>query len=881
MLSKSYDPQEAEKRWYKFWNEKGYFHANPQDKGQPFSIVIPPPNVTGSLHMGHALNITLQDILIRWKKMSGFNALWVPGTDHAGIATQNVVEKQIATEGLNRHQLGRDSFIERVWQWKEEHGGRIIYQLKEMGAACDWSKIRFTLDEGLSMAVREVFVRLYEEGLIYRGDYIINWCPRCHTALSDLEVEHEERKEKIYSIKYPFADDEGYIVVATTRPETMLGDTAVAVHPEDSRYVSYIGKHVQLPLINRIIPIIADEFVDPQFGTGAVKVTPAHDPNDFDIAGRHQLKAVTVINPDGTMSDQAGSYTGQDRFTCRKNLLRDLEAEELLVEVQDHNLAIGTCYRCKTIVEPYLSKQWFVKVKPLAEEAIQAVKEKKIRIIPENWENNYFDWMNNIKDWCISRQIWWGHRIPAWYCEECSQVVVSAYTPVQCPKCNGHRLKQDEDVLDTWFSSALWPFSTLGWPDATKELEVYYPTSVLVTGFDILFFWVARMIMMGMKFMKAPPFKDVYIHALVRDFQGQKMSKSKGNVVDPLEMTEKFGTDAFRFTLTAFAAQGRDIKFSENRVEGYRHFMNKIWNAARFIVMNLEDVEVQPFSKGKWNLSLAERWILSRLTSVTRQVNQSLEEYHFNDAASALYQFIWHEFCDWFLEMVKPALYGSNGTSKDSILSTLVYSLETLLRLLHPFMPFITEELWQNIPHEGESIYKRPYPDGSEDLTDKEAEYQINYIMEAVNGVRSIRGELNLSPSRQFNILIKPLGDRVQQVLLDNMVYLSKLANVDNAMIDNAFTKPKGSAFIAAQGMEIYVPLEGVVDIESEIARLLKVSLKKEETFLVINRKLSNSEFTSKAPKEVVEKEKIKANELYEEIEKLKENIQRMQQWQA
>lgn len=881
MLSKSYAPQDAEKKWYQFWNGKGYFKANLKDKGIPFSIVIPPPNVTGSLHMGHALNITLQDILIRWKKMSGFNALWVPGTDHAGIATQNVVEKQIASEGLDRHELGRKKFIERVWQWKEQHGGRIIHQLKKMGAACDWSKIRFTLDDGLSKAVKEVFVRLYEEGLIYRGDYIINWCPRCHTAISDLEVEHEDRKEKIYSIKYPFADDEGYIVVATTRPETMLGDTAVAVHPEDSRYTGLIGKYVQLPMTNRIIPVVADEFVDPEFGTGAVKVTPGHDPNDFEIGMRHKLKTVIVMNPDGTMSEQAGSYAGQDRFSCRANLLKDLEDEELLVEVHEHNLAIGTCYRCKTIVEPYLSKQWFVKVEPLAKEAVKVVKDKQIRIIPENWENNYFDWMNNIKDWCISRQIWWGHRIPAWYCDKCKEVIVSRDTPDQCPKCQSQSLRQDEDVLDTWFSSALWPFSTLGWPQDTEDLNFFYPTSVLVTGFDILFFWVARMIMMGVKFMKAPPFKDVYIHALVRDFQGQKMSKSKGNVVDPLEMTEKYGTDAFRFTLTAFAAQGRDIKFSEARVEGYRHFMNKIWNAARFIIMNLEGHELVPLRKGIWDLEIAERWILSRLTSVIKQVNQFLEEYRFNDAASALYQFTWHEFCDWYLEMVKPTLYGEDGPSKDSALSTLVYVLETLLRLLHPFMPFITEELWQHIPHKGESIYTQSYPDGSEDFTDSEAESRINYIMEAVNGIRSIRGELNLPPSRQFNILIRTANDKVKQVLFENILYLSKLANADNTKIGSDVTKPKGSAFIASQGMEIYVPLEGVVDIESEINRMLKILRKKEDSFAFANKKLINNEFISKAPKEVIEKERIKANNLYVEIVKLKENIERMQQWQS
>ncbi|MEF9427041.1 MAG: valine--tRNA ligase, partial [Candidatus Mariimomonas ferrooxydans] len=630
MIEKTYNPKGIEEKWYDFWNKKGYFHADSKSDKPPFCIVIPPPNVTGSLHIGHALDVTLQDILIRWKRMSGFNALWLPGTDHAGIATQNVVEKELKKQGLDRHKLGREEFIKKVWEWKEQYGGRIIHQLKSLGASCDWSRERFTLDKGLSIAVKEVFVRLHKEGLVYRGDYIINWCPRCHTALSDLEVDHEEKKGKLYYIKYQFADDSGHVVVATTRPETLLGDTAVAVNPEDKRYKNILGKILKLPLLGREIPVIADEFVDISFGTGAVKVTPAHDPNDFEIAGRHGLPFIKIMTGEGKMTMEAGPYYGQERFECREKVLKDLEAADLLLKVDEHTLSLGYCYRCKTIVEPYLSKQWFVKMKPLAERAVSAVKDGRVKIIPSGWINSYLDWMENIRDWCISRQIWWGHRIPVWYCKdmrstECkvqNGIVVSTDIPEECPHCGAgaSALVQDEDVLDTWFSSALWPFSTLGWPDETEDLRTFYPTNVLITGFDILFFWVARMIMMGLKFMNKEPFNHTYIHALIRADSGQKMSKSKGNVVDPLEMTDIYGTDSFRFTLTAFAAQGRDIKFSEKRVEGYRHFINKIWNAARFVLVNIgKDEEIAPV-KDSLFLNLADRWILSRLSTVASEV---------------------------------------------------------------------------------------------------------------------------------------------------------------------------------------------------------------------------------------------------------------------
>jgi valyl-tRNA synthetase len=651
-LDKSYNPKGVEEKWYDYWIAGGYFVADPTSGKSPYSIVIPPPNVTGSLHMGHALNATLQDILIRWKRMSGYDALWVPGMDHAGIATQNVVERQLTAEGIDRHLLGRDAFIDRVWKWKSEYGGRIIHQLKRLGASCDWTRERFTLDEGLSKAVIEVFVGLYEEGLIYRDKRLINWCPRCHTALSDIEVEHEEYEGKLTYIRYPLEDGSGSIVVATTRPETMLGDTAVAVNPDDERYRHFIGKKISLPLTGRSIPIVADGAVDPEFGTGAVKVTPAHDFNDEAIAKRQNppLEFIAVIGPDGRMTTDAGlKYSGMDRYECRNAVVADLTAEGLLDREEKYSHSISQCYRCKTVIEPLSTLQWYVKVGPLAGEAMKAVREGKIRIIPKAWENTYFAWMENINDWCISRQIWWGHRIPAWYCDECGEVIVAREAPGACSRCGG-TIRQDEDVLDTWFSSALWPFSTLGWPSETSELRTYYPTSALVTGFDIIFFWVARMIMMGLKFRNDVPFRDVYIHALVRDASGQKMSKSKGNVIDPLVMMDKYGTDAFRFTLAAFAAQGRDVKFSEERVEGYRHFVNKLWNASRFILLNAGDKDV-PKTMPLEDLDIGSRWILSRTAATAEEVGLSLEEYRFNDAASAVYQFVWHELCDWYIEM--------------------------------------------------------------------------------------------------------------------------------------------------------------------------------------------------------------------------------------
>jgi len=644
ILDKGYEPHEVEKRWYDFWEKEQLFAAKDKSSQKPYSIVIPPPNVTGVLHMGHALNITMQDILCRYRRMHGDNVLWMPGTDHAGIATQNVVEKNLAGEGRDRHQLGREKFIEAVWKWRKEYGSAIINQLKRLGASCDWDRERFTMDEGLSLAVRKVFVQLYNEGLIYRDNYIINWCQRCHTALADLEVEHEEHDGHLYHIKYPSTDGSGVIIVATTRPETMLGDTAIAVNPEDERYRNIGYNEVILPLMNRTIPIIREKYVDTSFGTGALKVTPAHDPNDFEIGRRHNLPSIKVIGDDGLMTSEAGQFKGLDRFECREAVLKALKKEGLLEKIEPHKHKVGHCYRCKTVVEPNLSKQWFVNVKPLAEKAVKAVEDGKTKIIPESWTKNYYNWMNDIRPWCISRQIWWGHQIPVWTCENCNEVIVAVDTPETCPKCNGKNLVQESDVLDTWFSSALWPFSTMGWPEETPLLKTFYPTSVLITGFDILFFWIARMMMMGIHFMGDVPFKDVYIHALVRDEEGSKMSKSKGNVIDPLTVIDHYGTDAFRFTLAAFAAQGRDIKMSEKRVEGYRNFVNKLWNASRFSLMHLnkgyDDIDYN-------QLSLPDRWILSRLNTVTENVNDTLDNYRFNEAAGAIYKFVWHEFCDW------------------------------------------------------------------------------------------------------------------------------------------------------------------------------------------------------------------------------------------
>ena len=904
-LNKSYNPEGVEEKWYEYWIANKFFSAVPGYDAEAFSIVIPPPNVTGTLHMGHALNTTLQDILIRWKRMSGANALWVPGMDHAGIATQNVVERQIASEGIDRHWLGRDAFIERIWRWKAEYGGKIIHQLKRLGASCDWSRERFTLDKGLSNAVIEVFVSLYEQGLIYRDNRLINWCPRCRTALSDIEVEHEEVEGKLTYIRYPLTDGSGHIIVATTRPETMLGDTAVAVNPEDERYRGLIGKRVTLPLTGRQIPVVSDESVDSKFGTGAVKVTPSHDFNDEAIARRQdpQLDFVTVIDPEGKMTEHAGSkYSGMDRYECRKTVIKDLKDEGLISKQEKYIYSIGQCYRCKTVIEPLSTPQWYVKVQPLAADAMDAVRTGKIRIIPGTWENTFFAWMENIKDWCISRQIWWGHRIPAWYCEDCGEIVVSRETPARCSKCDKSNLRQDEDVLDTWFSSALWPFSTLGWPEKTPDLKKYYPTAVLVTGFDIIFFWVARMIMMGIRFMNDVPFRDVYIHALIRDASGQKMSKSKGNVIDPLIMMQKYGTDAFRFTLTAFAAQGRDVKFSEERVEGYRHFVNKIWNASRFILSNAGDVRM-PDKIDIKDFDIGSKWILSRLSAVTDEINQSLDEYRFNDAANSLYQFIWHELCDWYIEMVKPVLY-SETEDKKPVRECLLYVLEKTLRLLHPFMPYITEEIWQNIPTEQKSPPHPPLSKGGQEggsysvlphfrtsalkksivisdypksfPRDREAETEMDVIMETVMGVRTIRGELNLSPSLELKVYIRTLNDNAKEVLNRNLAYIKKLSKADVIKIGAGIKKPKGSAVAVRNNVEVFVPLEGLLNLEMEIDRLKKEEAKIEQTIGFLNNKLLNEDFIKKAPKDVVRKEKDKYDEYMRKKERIAENIKKL-----
>ncbi len=876
-LNKSYNPEGVEEKWYERWIAANLFVADPASGRTPYSIVIPPPNVTGSLHMGHALNTTLQDILIRWKRMSGFDALWVPGMDHAGIATQNVVERQLASEKVDRHILGREAFTERVWKWKAEYGGKIIHQLKRLGASCDWTRERFTLDAGLSEAVVEVFVSLYEQGLIYRDKRLINWCPRCLTALSDIEVEHEEFDGRLTFIKYPLEDGSGHITVATTRPETMLGDTAVAVNPEDSRYADMIGKKISLPLTARKIPVIADSAVDTEFGTGAVKVTPAHDFNDEAIAKRQspQLDFITVIGPDGRMTAEAGrKYAGLDRYEARKAVLDDLKVMGLIAKQDKYLHSISQCYRCKTVIEPLSALQWYVKVAPLASDAMDAVRDGRIRIIPKAWENTYFSWMENINDWCISRQIWWGHRIPAWYCDNCEEVIVSRQAPSECTKCGG-QLRQDEDVLDTWFSSALWPFSTLGWPADTPELRKYYPTSTLVTGFDIIFFWVARMIMMGLKFRDDVPFRDVYIHALVRDASGQKMSKSKGNVIDPLIMMEKYGTDAFRFTLAAFAAQGRDVRFAEERVEGYRHFVNKLWNASRFILLNTEG-EKAPEKMSFESLDIGSRWILSRLAATAAEINSSLGDYRFNDAANSVYQFIWRELCDWYIEMVKPVLY-EDSEGKESVKKCLLFVLDNTLRLLHPFMPYVTEEIWQHVAvpdKQQASIVVAGYP--ALLPRDEGAEAEMAIIMETVTGIRTIRGELNLSPSLELKACVKTQSDKADEVLSRNLAYLNKLARADITEIGAGVRKPGGAAAAVRDYVEVYVPLEGLLNIELEIDRLRKDEAKVDETIAFLNKKLSNEDFLGRAPQAIIAKEKDKYEECLRKKDRILENIRKL-----
>jgi len=864
-LTKAYEPQEVEERWYQYWLDSGYFHAEDAGEKPSFAIVIPPPNVTGILHMGHALNNTLQDVIVRFKRMQGYNALWMPGMDHAGIATQNVVEQELAREGLTRHDLGREKFIERVWEWKAKFGGVIINQLKRLGCSCDWERQRFTMDEGLSRAVREVFVRLYEDDLIYQGDYIVNWCPRCHTAISDLEVEYKEEAGSLWNIRYPLADGSGYIIVATTRPETMLGDTAVAVHPDDPRYREILGKEVILPLVNRKIPIIADDYVTMDFGSGAVKITPSSDPADFAMAERHSLEIINIMDGSAVINENGGPYQGQDRYECRKNVVADLEKQGYLVGIEPYMHNVGQCYRCKTDIEPAVSKQWFVKIKPLAKEAISAVVKGETRIVPALWEATYYEWMNNIRDWCISRQIWWGHRIPVWHCDSCGKMIVSTKDPDSCPDCGNTSLRQEEDVLDTWFSSALWPFSTLGWPDRTEALNTFYPTSLLITGFDILFFWVARMMMMGKYIMKDVPFRDVYLHALVRDEKGEKMSKSKGNSIDPLDMIDKYGTDAFRFTLAAFSAQGRDVRMSEERIEGYKFFVNKIWNAARFSLMNLEDFPNAAAAIPREEKSLKDRWILSRLQRATGEVIRSLDEYRFNDAAAAVYSFFWHEFCDWYLELVKPKLYGKETPDgRLAAQQTLKEVLQGGLKLLHPFMPFVTEEIWQKLTNGGTSIMVSPFPSADESLMDERAEQEMGLIMDVITSIRNIRGEMGIAPSKKLRVVVSAPQETEKTVVVAAQSDIVNLAGLTELSIEGDMEEPKGVATGVVGSMRIFVLLEGLINIAEEKARLEKEMAKLEKDLALVSRKLANRDFLEKAAEAVIRKEEEKYKALRE-----------------
>ncbi|NLA84535.1 MAG: valine--tRNA ligase [Clostridiales bacterium] len=872
-LAKTYDPKQVEDRLYRQWEEKGYFHAVVDDNKEPFCIVIPPPNITGKLHMGHALDNTLQDIIIRWKRMQGYSALWLPGTDHASIATEVKIVEQLEKEGLTKNDLGREKFLERAWEWKEKYGGRIVEQLKKLGSSCDWQRERFTLDEGCSKAVTEVFVRLYNKGLIYRGDRIINWCPDCRTALSDAEVEYEEQQGHFWHIAYPVKDSKERVVLATTRPETMLGDTAVAVHPEDKRYQHLIGKTVILPLMNREIPIIADSYVDKDFGTGVVKITPAHDPNDFEVGQRHNLPVIRVMDDAGRMNDKAGKYEGMDRYEARKAVVKDLESLGLLLKIEDHKHNVGECYRCGTTVEPIVSKQWFVKMKPLAEPAIDAVRSGKIRFIPERFSKIYFNWMENIKDWCISRQLWWGHRIPAYYCDSCGETIIAAEKPLKC-SCGSEQLRQDEDVLDTWFSSALWPFSTLGWPEETEELKYFYPTNVLVTGYDIIFFWVARMIFSGIEHLNEVPFRDVFIHGIVRDSEGRKMSKSLGNGIDPLEIIDKYGADALRMSLTVGNSPGNDMRFYYEKVEANRNFANKLWNATRFILMNLQNAELDSIKPEK--MEIADKWIISRYNQLAGEVTDNLNKYELGLAAQKIYDFAWNEFCDWYIELVKPRLNGNDAQAKGTALYTLIYVLSNTLKLLHPFMPFITEELWQHLPNEEESIMVSSWPQVIPKEINLQAEADMEAIMEAIRSIRNVRSEMDVPPSKRAKLILVCKKDDAG-LFRNADTYFEKLAGVSEIEIrhDKAGIPENAMSLITARA-EMFIPLEDLIDFDKELERLEKEKARLEKELARVAGKLSNNNFVKKAPAAVVEEEREKQRKYKDMMDKVMVQISKL-----
>ncbi|MGB0090023.1 MAG: valine--tRNA ligase [Planifilum fulgidum] len=867
-LPSAYDPKQTEEKWYDYWMKGGFFQAGKDPSKPPFTIVIPPPNVTGNLHIGHALNNTLQDILIRWKRMQGYDVLWLPGMDHAGIATQSRVEAKLREEGISRHDLGREKFLERVWEWKEHYAGVIREQWKKMGLSLDYSRERFTMDEGLSRAVREVFVRLYEKGLIYRGKYIINWDPEARTALSDIEVIHKEVQGKLYHLRYPLKDGSGYIQIATTRPETMLADTAVAVHPEDDRYKHLVGKTVILPIIGREIPIVADEYVDPEFGSGALKVTPAHDPNDFEIGMRHNLPQVLVMDEEGRMNENAGPYKGLDRFECRKRIVKDLEEAGVLVKVEDHVHSVGHSERSGAVVEPILSTQWFVRMKPLAERAIAHTKSGEgVRFVPERFEKIYLHWIENVRDWCISRQLWWGHRIPAWHCGDCGEITVSRETPERCSHCGSTSLEQDPDVLDTWFSSALWPFSTMGWPEETEDLRRYYPTDVLVTGYDIIYFWVARMIFTALEFTGKKPFKEVLITGIVRDADGRKMSKSLGNGVDPLEVIEKYGTDAMRFMLSTGCTPGNDQRFRWERVESARNFANKIWNASRFALMHLAEAREEDLALSG-PFSVSDRWILHRLNETIAEVTRHLNRYDFGEAGRVLYHFIWDEFCDWYIEFSKLSLYGEDEEAKRVTRAVLCHVLDRSLRLLHPFMPFITEEIWQKLPGTGPSISVAEWPVADESLQAPDAVKEMRILIDVIRSVRNIRSEMEIPPKRKITLLIRTEPE-VHAAIRDNESAICRLCGAEKVTAGPDVTRPDKAMTAVVSGAEVFLPLEGMIDIEETIARLEKELKKLDYEVERVEKKLSNPGFVQKAPAHIVEGERRKGEEYRERREKV------------